>query len=121
MEKQLLRDTDFMSMWYGLEVRVPFLDFDVITTAQKINSSLKFDQEQDKFLLIDSFRDELPREIWDRKKQGFQFPFTAWMQDSLDQFIQTKQAQELRHQFKSGLLSWSRYWAYILSVVFMSS
>src|SRR3954469_14263782 len=33
MQHQLLKDTDCMSMWHGIEVRVPFLDYDLINAA----------------------------------------------------------------------------------------
>ncbi|HVG40906.1 MAG TPA: asparagine synthase (glutamine-hydrolyzing), partial [Chitinophagaceae bacterium] len=45
MSNQLLKDTDIMSMWHSIEVRVPFLDYDFIHTVQKISSKLKFDNK----------------------------------------------------------------------------
>src|SRR5690606_30514884 len=62
MEGQLLKDTDYMSMWHSIEVRVPFLDYDLIKNVQKIKSDFKFGSKQGKFLLIDSFSDILPQE-----------------------------------------------------------
>ncbi|MGN6617079.1 MAG: asparagine synthase (glutamine-hydrolyzing) [Ilyomonas sp.] len=121
MQNQLLKDTDYMSMWHSIEVRVPFLDYDFIKCAHKISSSLKFGNKQGKYLLIESFKDELPDEIWNRKKKGFQLPFDAWMQESLDQFISTEQDQEMHKKFKKGQLNWSRYWTYILSQSYQNS
>lgn len=118
MQSQLLKDTDFMSMWHSIEVRVPFLDYDLIATAHRISSQLKFANKQGKFLLIDSFREILPQEIWDRKKRGFQLPFDNWMQSSLDQYVITAKDIEVHKKFTSGQLNWSRYWAYILSQTF---
>lgn len=118
MESQLLKDTDIMSMWHSIEVRVPFLDYDLITAVQKISSSLKFDHPQSKFLLIDSFKDILPKEIWIRKKQGFVFPFDNWMKENLDQFMPSSQNGKLTKKFKAGKLSWSRYWTYLVSQTF---
>jgi asparagine synthase (glutamine-hydrolysing) len=119
MENQLLKDTDYMSMWHSVEVRVPFLDIDVIKAVHSISSNIKFSR-QGKVLLTDSFMDILPAEIWNRKKKGFQLPFDNWMQESLDDFIQTKQEQQVREQFTSGRLSWSRYWTFLLSRNFHS-
>src|SRR5205085_8111893 len=118
MEHQLLKDTDFMSMWFSIEVRVPFLDNDFIKTVQKISSRLKFEYPRSKYLLIESFKDILPREIWDRKKLGFQFPFAEWMKDSLDTMVVTNKDQKVRKQFKNGKIEWSRYWAYLISQSF---
>jgi asparagine synthase (glutamine-hydrolysing) len=118
MEHQLLRDTDVMSMWHSIEVRVPFLDYDLIKTVQRISSKLKFDHEQSKFLLIDSFKNILPEEIWNRKKQGFVFPFETWMKENLDSFSGINQKAGLDKKFKAGKLTWSRYWTYLLSQSF---
>ena len=118
MEGQLLKDTDFMSMWHSIEVRVPFLDYDLIKYVQTIKSDLKFGNKQGKFLLIDSFSDVLPQEIWNRKKQGFTFPFDIWMKDNLQQFMQGKQNKLLNKKFREGKLSWSRYWTYLVSQSF---
>lgn len=114
MEHQLLKDADFMSMWHSVEVRVPFLDPDFMQTARNIQSELKY-SHSGKFLLIDTFRDELPREIWDRKKKGFQLPFDEWMKDSLHEMISSRQGRIVNEQFDKGQLAWSRYWAFLLS------
>ncbi len=42
MQNQLLRDADIMSMIHGVEIRVPFLDVDVVQLAFKIKSEVKF-------------------------------------------------------------------------------
>jgi asparagine synthase (glutamine-hydrolysing) len=118
MQNQLLRDTDVMSMWHSIEVRVPFLDYDVIRAVQQVSSALKFDNAQGKFLLIDAFRDLLPREIWDRKKQGFVFPFNEWMKGHVEKLNKDKQSEELTQRFRAGKLSWSRYWTYLISQEF---
>ncbi len=111
---QLLKDTDAMSMWHSIEVRVPFLDRDLIKAVHSISSDIKFGHAQSKYLLIESFRDVLPREIWDRKKQGFTLPFVTWMKDDR---IQNKLKQpdlKMRDRFLQGKLKWSRYWTYAL-------
>lgn len=118
MESQLLKDTDYMSMWHSIEVRVPFLDYDLIQAVQRIDSNIKFNKAQGKYLLIESFKDILPEEIWNRKKQGFVFPFQVWMKDNLDSFMEGHQHAELSKRFKAGRLSWSRYWTYMVSQKF---
>lgn len=118
MQSQLLKDTDFMSMWHSIEVRVPFLDYDLVRVIHSISSKLKFENKQGKYLLIDAFKEVLPIEIWHRKKKGFQLPFDTWMQESLDDFITSKQDQDIHKKFKTGQLAWSRYWAYVLSQTF---
>jgi len=116
MQNQLLKDTDFMSMWHGIEVRVPFLDKDFISICNTIDPRLKFDLNQKpKQLLIDSFKDVLPIAIWNRKKQGFSFPFRKWMS-----FIIPKNHDESFEIIYNNLIKksshWSKYWAYVLAV-----
>ena len=50
MQSQLLKDTDAMSMWHSVEVRVPFLDRDFIQTVNNIAPELKFGSLQPKQL-----------------------------------------------------------------------
>ena len=118
MEGQLLKDTDIMSMWHSIEVRVPFLDYDFTSLVHRISSNLKFDNRQSKFLLIESFKDILPEEIWNRKKQGFVFPFDVWMKDYTDNLATDKNSIALNKRFKAGNLTWSRYWTYLVSQSF---
>lgn len=116
MQSQLLKDTDAMSMWHSVEVRVPFLDKGFIEAVHSISSDLKFGNPQPKHLLIESFKDVLPREVWDRKKQGFVLPFANWMKGKKlspaarpGSIIHT-----LQKRFDKEQLVWSRYWAYLL-------
>jgi len=112
---QLLKDTDVMSMWHSIEVRVPFLDRDFIKAVHSISSDIKFGHSQSKYLLIESFKDVLPREIWDRKKQGFTLPFVNWMKDDRIQNKLKQPNMKMRDRFLHGNLKWSRYWTYVLS------
>jgi asparagine synthase (glutamine-hydrolysing) len=117
MQGQLLKDTDTMSMWHSLEVRVPFLDHDFVKAVQHISSRLKYGEKQGKYLLIESFKDILPEEIWNRKKQGFVLPFRNWMKEDSVQATFHKNT-EVTNQFYTGKIQWSRYWAYQLANLF---
>ncbi len=113
MQNQLLKDTDCMSMWHSLEVRVPFLDKELMRVAYNISPDIKFDKKVGKHLLIKAFADILPQEIYQRKKQGFTFPFYKWMHN-----VQTterrRQYQKIRYTFEKSRLHWSKFWAYLL-------
>ena len=115
MQNQLLKDTDYMSMWHSVEVRVPFLDKEFIKAVYSIDNNLKFGNRQGKFLLIEAFKDLLPREIWDRRKQGFTFPFERWMKRIQPESPNKKTLAIALTHFKQDKLQWSRYWAYILT------
>lgn len=115
MQNQLLRDTDYMSMSHGLEVRVPFLDPDFMNTALSIDPAVKFNASLPKHLLIKAFEDILPRPIWDRKKMGFSFPFEEWMRrfDRISEpaHYSNKTSNKLMKDFKQGKLHWSHAFA----------
>lgn len=82
MKNQLLRDSDYMSMWHGLEIRVPFLDKSVVDFTLSIPPELKFVKNKSKFLVVEAFKRDLPREIWDRPKKGFSFPLDNWVNNN---------------------------------------
>lgn len=115
MQNQLLKDTDYMSMSHGIEVRVPFLDQDLISTALKIHPSVKFSRKQQKILLIEAFKDVLPEQVWNRKKMGFSFPFQEWMSRferiSNPEGYKNKTAKKLMKDFHEGRLHWSSAFA----------
>ncbi|MBS1627440.1 MAG: asparagine synthase (glutamine-hydrolyzing) [Bacteroidetes bacterium] len=114
MQNQLLKDTDYMSMWHSLEVRVPFLDKELINLLYSIVPEIRYNPNQIKHLLIKAFKNELPETIWNRPKQGFVFPFEMWMKHvQLQQ--QNKNAKQLLKGLTNGNIHWSRYWCYILS------
>ncbi len=114
MQNQLLKDTDCMSMWHAVEVRVPFLDKELMQLVYSIDSNIKFNAKQKKFLLVDTFKNVLPKAIWDRPKQGFTFPFENWMKN-IHPLTNKKMNNYAENQFKKGNYSWSRYWAYLLT------
>jgi asparagine synthase (glutamine-hydrolysing) len=115
MQNQLLRDTDVMSMNHGLEVRVPFLDEDFQQMVQSISPGIRFNQNQPKKLLIDSFKELLPETIWNRPKMGFTFPLQEWMSKhpeiSNENLYKGKVAQCAVKKFKQGQMHWSKIFA----------
>jgi asparagine synthase (glutamine-hydrolysing) len=123
MQNQLLKDSDFMSMWHSVELRVPFLDKDLMKFIFSIDEKIKFKNNIPKFLLKESFNDIVPSEIVKRPKMGFTFPFQEWMRNNLKLFssdivtngdINSKHAKDLLHKFEVGKLHWSRLWALIV-------
>lgn len=86
MKPVLLRDTDQMSMAHSLEVRVPFLDHTLSDFVMSLPDHFK-PTKPGKKLLIDALGDDLPREIWDRKKMGFVFPWKRWVNQELKSVV----------------------------------
>jgi asparagine synthase (glutamine-hydrolysing) len=118
MQNQLLRDTDVMSMSHGLEVRVPFLDEDFKRLAESISPEIRFNNNQPKKILIDSFNDILPKEVWNRPKMGFTFPLQEWMgkhtEISNENLYKGKVAQNAVKRFKNSQMHWSKIFALYL-------
>ena len=118
MQNQLLRDSDVMSMAHGIEIRVPFLDREFVELALRIKAGVKYHHEKPKQLLIDSFMDDLPREVWNRPKMGFTFPFTEWLKKSefVKETIQSdrKRSLDMYKKFFDGQMHWSQLMSLLL-------
>ena len=75
--------TDKMSMAAGVEVRVPFLDLDLIDFASKIPVNMKQHGREGKWILKKAMEPYLPREVIYRPKTGFGAPLRRWMRSEL--------------------------------------
>ncbi|RZL38589.1 MAG: asparagine synthase (glutamine-hydrolyzing) [Pedobacter sp.] len=113
MQNQLLKDTDFMSMSHGVEVRVPYLDQNFVAATQSIANQKRF-PTRPKGLLIDAFKNIIPESIWNRAKMGFTFPLQQWLLKN-EKIINEKHyegyALQLIKKFKAGKLHWSKAFA----------
>lgn len=114
LKGQLLKDSDYMSMHSSIEVRVPFLDNELVALLASLPPTLKFGVAN-KELLVRATEDIIPREVWDRPKMGFTFPFAEWLKSAAATLI-TNENRSLFEQFKSGAIHWSRFWALIVSI-----
>lgn len=74
---------DRASMAHSLEVRVPFLDVDLVTHAFSLRADYKMRGRQTKLILREALRRDLPEAILKRKKAGFAMPVAAWLQQDL--------------------------------------
>lgn len=114
MQSQLLRDSDTQSMWHSLELRVPFLDKDLMEYVNSLHPDVKFSSPKTKGLLVDAFLNELPERIWNRPKQGFTFPFENWFKN-MKVFNNPKIIPTTyNNKFKNGKLNFARLWAVFL-------
>jgi asparagine synthase (glutamine-hydrolysing) len=74
---------DKMSSAWGLEQRVPFLDHELVEFAFSIPLKHKLRLWNEKKILKESFKNELPKEITARRKHGFNVPIDYWFKSSL--------------------------------------
>lgn len=78
MRNQPLRDSDTMSMAWGLELRVPFLDGPLVDALSAIPADTRL-QPGKRFLL--QAVPEIPDWIAGQPKRGFMFPIQRWLDD----------------------------------------
>jgi asparagine synthase (glutamine-hydrolysing) len=83
MLNTLLRDADTMSMAHSLELRVPLLDHPIVEFVSAQAAAVKERHGAYKPLLVDALGDLLPREVSERPKRGFTFPWEQWMRGPL--------------------------------------
>jgi len=125
MRNTLLRDSDFMSMAHGLELRVPFLDRALVEACFRIPGERKLQGNSPKGLLLTSLGVELPRAIVDRPKRGFTLPFERWLRGEMRPVVEdallksdwdqtsigASAVREVWNRFLNGETSWSRPWS----------
>jgi asparagine synthase (glutamine-hydrolysing) len=131
MLNTLLRDSDFMSMAHGLEVRVPLIDHRLARQILALPGSWKLDSGTPKPLLVRALDGQLPEKIVHRRKRGFTLPFEHWLRDALrpvveeslgkigdsvlGALINERAARGVWQDFLEGRTSWSRPWSlYVL-------
>jgi asparagine synthase (glutamine-hydrolysing) len=136
-QNQLLRDTDTVSMSHSLEVRVPYLDPELVNLAISLPDIAKLNVERSwspkssyvatgaKRILIDAMRDLLPPNIDQQSKSGFGLPFANWltgplrtvMKDTLSPTTVSQRGlfrpaviNQIRKDFLAGRAHWSMVW-----------
>ena len=73
-----LTKLDRASMAFGLEVRVPLLDFEMVRLAAALPQEIRSPRGEPKAILRRIARVRLPEPVWDRPKQGFGAPVERW-------------------------------------------
>ncbi len=76
-----LTKVDIASMMNSLEVRSPFVDYELMQFAAQIPISKKLKYGRQKYLLKKLASGFLPNEVIYRKKSGFVVPICHWMRD----------------------------------------
>lgn len=128
MQHVLLRDTDQMSMAHALEVRVPFLDHELVELVLGLPDAIKYPHSP-KQLLVESLGNLLPPEIVNRPKMGFTLPYAQWMKADLRDFCAQRLSRLAERDEFNGAnvkaywsdfladrktISWSRIWMLVV-------
>jgi asparagine synthase (glutamine-hydrolysing) len=110
-KNQILRDVDSTSMYFSLEVRVPFISQEVYKFAQQLPDEWKigprnlnavagsYQSTGEKYILQQLAKKYLPDSLLQRNKQGFELPLDEWLRGPLFNLVKDKFAQNNLNQF----------------------
>ncbi|WP_207511452.1 asparagine synthase (glutamine-hydrolyzing) [Longitalea luteola] len=100
--EELLRYADRNAMAFGIEVRLPFLQHELVQLLFSLPAGLKIRDGYTKWLLRKSMEEKLPASLaWRTDKIGFEPPQQQWMHDArLQEYI----IESKRKLCKQGIL-----------------
>ena len=87
LPNDMLTKVDLMSMANGLEVRVPFLDYEVVNFISSLPVDYKITPDIRKRILQDAYKDILPIQLYNRPKKGFEVPLLKWFKKEMKSLI----------------------------------
>lgn len=84
---QVLTFLDRLSMAHSLEVRCPYLDTAVVEFVASLSGDWKIRNGITKYLLKQAALRYFPREMVERKKEGFLMPISQWLSAELEPYV----------------------------------
>lgn len=88
LQDGILSKVDRASMAASLEVRAPFLDYQLVDFVNSLSWKMKMKRWRTKYLLKELMKDKLPREIVFRPKQGFgNMMLGKWLRHDLKDYL----------------------------------
>lgn len=88
LSNDMLVKADLMSMANGLEIRSPFLDYEVVSFARNLPADFKIKRNKRKRILQDAFREMLPARLYHRPKKGFEVPMLKWLRREMRSLVE---------------------------------
>jgi asparagine synthase (glutamine-hydrolysing) len=115
MADSVLMKVDKMSMASSVEVRVPFLDHELVEFATGLPPDWRMRGFQTKTILKEALLELLPREILHRRKQGYSLPIKNWLRNELRDYAREEigRSELVREVFEPSALD--RVWEEHLS------
>ena len=102
----MLHKVDRSSMLNGLEVRVPYLDHDLVDFVFSLPSEWKLKNGKRKSLLREAYDGKIPNEILNRSKKGFEVPVYDWLRgpfiDRVDSILNKERIMD------EGIINYSK-------------
>ena len=122
MHDQLLRDTDVFSMAQSIEVRVPYLDHNLVNCAFQAPDLNNATAALNKPALVHAVNDPVVTRAAGRRKRGFVLPIEKWLRENkglrscvmANTTIDADHAGRLWTEFEHGRLHWSRAMALVV-------
>lgn len=129
---------DKMSMASSVEVRVPFLDWELAEwVAQNVPPQLKMHGKTTKHILREAMRPMLPPEVLEQKKAGFGAPADHWLAHDLREMVDDllsesriqergifnpKEVHSLVQEHRQGKQDWSlQIWQFLTLELWMQT
>lgn len=88
LQGDILIKGDKMSMAQSIELRVPFLDKEVMAVASSLSLDQKVTKANTKVLLRKAFDGKIPEHVVEKKKLGFPTPIRVWLKDDLGEIVE---------------------------------
>ncbi len=123
LPNDMLAKVDRMSMAHSLEVRVPYLDHELVEFLASLPPAMKLRGFfTKKYLLKRSMRGRLPRAVLTRRKAGFNVPINRWFKHELRDYVrdslsagalariglfELREVERLLDEHESGVVDWS--------------
>jgi asparagine synthase (glutamine-hydrolysing) len=119
----ILLKADKMSMAHSIELRVPFLDKEVMAMAGEIPGNLRVNDIDTKYALRQASKEVLPDEWANREKVGFPVPMRHWLKeekyynlvkemftsDLAKEFFNTDELERYLDEHYTGQHNYARY------------
>jgi asparagine synthase (glutamine-hydrolysing) len=93
----ILCKVDRASMAMGLEVRVPFLDNNLVRLAWSIPSAVRINRGFGKWPLRQVLKRYVPEAAFNRPKTGFGIPLDAWMRGPMREWVEDMLSEDRLH------------------------
>ncbi len=87
LPNDMLTKVDLMSMANSLEVRTPFLDYELVNFIFSLPGEFKINASIRKRILQDAYKDFLPEKLYNRPKKGFEVPLLKWFRREMKSLI----------------------------------
>lgn len=88
LKDEFLYSNDILSMAHSLELRVPFLDHELVELLAQVPVKQRSQSNDPKVWMRKIFSKAIPKHIVNRPKTGFMIPYGQWLREDLKETAQ---------------------------------